>query len=121
MIRKGRRYHKANHLTWRDWKPGDTEEDKSSGAYVVIVRMKDCLDDGEWCEEKYAAAPCIPVRAWLRTNCPVGKWRCQHRTKYYLVDGELRVANRYWTSTAYWVEDGQVYTSTLYRYTDPAQ
>jgi hypothetical protein len=85
MKRKGINFSHAPHLSFRYAKPEDMARcsdynvwEPSRSGYCVIVRKKDCKDDGSG----YLVtddAPCIPFSAWSRTNMVYGRWRTQTR------------------------------------------
>jgi hypothetical protein len=80
MKRKGIDFRRAPHLYFRSVRPEDMERcvrDRQwrdhDGAYVVIIRKRDCIDDdGNWSHELKEKATCLPFDGWSRTNMVYG-------------------------------------------------
>ena len=150
MKRKGIKFKRAPHLTWRNPQKGDLDDQgrQIEGAYMVIVRVKDCLDEnGDFSHELLEKAPQHGRLAHSRTNMAYGPYRKINRRKGFwvqvrphLTPAQYKEAERelelngtpiprseewqefehYWSCPIYWVENGQVYQASASRYRDPA-
>ena len=118
MKRKCIQFRPAHHLTFRSPITGDLDARgdailKTRSGYVVIVRVKDCLDDhGKWNEACRDVAPMHGPHTYSRSNMVYGGWRKQSNANGW---------PPHWTSPVYWVENGRVHRGTVHAYKDPTR
>ena len=98
MKRKGINFKRARHLYFRPCQEADLASkaytprvmrcdwEPSRAAYVVIISVKDCLDDqGEWDHDRVEDAPARPFTGWSRTNMVYGPYRKQTQGRRFWV------------------------------------
>jgi len=130
MLIKGTQCRQASHLTFRSWDYSlDTDTNgelipESHGAYVAILRVKNCpirTNDDETQTLITDNVPSIPLDH-TRTNAGHGKKRYNSNpTILKTKEGTWERVDQYWSCPVYYVIDGRVWRGTVKWHVKPEE